>query len=47
MKYLFMFNMALSISFKVLQKKGHEIALRPKEFLENYDIKVEFKKEVI
>ncbi|XP_046839901.1 apoptosis-inducing factor 3-like isoform X2 [Xenia sp. Carnegie-2017] len=30
---------------KVLQKKGHEIALRPKEFLENYDIKVEFKKE--
>ena len=30
----------------MLQKKGHEIALRPKEFLDKYDIEVEMKKQV-
>lgn len=30
----------------MLTKKGDEIALRPKEFLDKYDIEVELKKEV-
>jgi hypothetical protein len=29
-----------------LDKKGEEIALRSKEFLDKYDIEVEMKKEV-
>ena len=30
----------------MLQKKGHEIALRSKEFLDKYNIEFEMKKEV-